>query len=205
MEDVATPAGFIDVSTAEGVVTLEGSVSHILARERAEKIARTVKGVRAVVNRITVAPPYRTDAEIREKVENALLANPATDSWQVAAEVDTAVVTLTGRVDSWQEKQLAWTVAKGVYGVRDLRNELDIDYDQARTDAQIRDEVAEILLWDSRVDSALIDVSVEDGRVGLSGIVGSAAERRIAVADAWVDGTEYVDLGGKTTVNSDLE
>jgi len=46
------------------------------------------------------------------------------------------------------------------------------------------------------VDDALIAVSVEDGKVELSGIVGSAAEKRRAKYDAWVGGVESVDTSG---------
>ena len=55
--DQAVPAHQLVVSTTEGIVTLRGAVENILAKERAAKIAMTVKGVRAVVNQIEVKPP----------------------------------------------------------------------------------------------------------------------------------------------------
>jgi osmotically-inducible protein OsmY len=40
------------VNTRDGIVTLSGWVDNLLAKERAGQIAESVKGVRAVVNRI---------------------------------------------------------------------------------------------------------------------------------------------------------
>jgi len=113
--DSAVPALLIDVMTTDGIVTLSGSVDNILAKERAARIAETVKGVRAVVDEIHVnSPLQRTDRQIREDVEQALLIDPATDFYEVNVQVKENVVTLSGKVESWQEKNLCEIVAKGV-------------------------------------------------------------------------------------------
>lgn len=44
----------IDVDTRNGIVTLNGPVKTAPARDRAEKIARDVQGVNAVVNQLTI-------------------------------------------------------------------------------------------------------------------------------------------------------
>jgi Flp pilus assembly secretin CpaC len=80
--DQAVPAYEINVAAVDGIVTLSGSVDNLLAKERAARIARTVKGVRAVVNKIQVIPPLlRSDGEIREEVNDALLWDAATESY----------------------------------------------------------------------------------------------------------------------------
>lgn len=184
----------IDVHTTSGITTLTGTVSNILAKERAAQLAETVKGVRAVINRIDVKPYWgRMDWEIEADVEQALMADPATESWEVNAEVRDNTVHLTGTVGSWHESMLAERVVKGVRGVAAVDNELSIDYDEARPDVEIREEVEHALRWDGLVDHALIDVRVSSGKVELSGKVGSAAEKRRAERDAWVFGTESVN------------
>jgi len=190
--DQAVPAGYIDAATVDGIVTLTGSVNNILAKDRAAKIAATVKGVRGVVNRIDVLAPYRSDVEIDEDVEDALLWDPVTESWEVDASVADGVVTLSGTVDSWQEKQLAAKVAKGVRGVKGIDNDLAVDYETDRTDTELQEEIADALHWDAYVDDALIDVSVNDGDVTLSGTVGSLAEKNRAYGEAWVAGVTSV-------------
>jgi osmotically-inducible protein OsmY len=191
--DQAVPSHMIDVVTNDGVVTLEGRVDNLLATERAAGLARTVKGVRSVVNRIEVESTLlRTDSAIRFDVERALLLDPATESYQVDVVVDDGVVTLRGTVDSWQEQEFAAMVAKGVNGVTELRNRLDVRYSFERSDDEILWDVEQALRWDALIDHALINVSVSDGVVELSGFVGSAAERSRTAGKAWIAGVRDV-------------
>ena len=195
--DSAVPEYSIDVNTVDGVVTLSGSVNNILAKERAARIAKIVKGVRAVVNNISVDPPLlRSDSQIREDVQEALLYDPATDLFEIDVEVKDKVVTLSGTVESWQEKQLCAKVAKGVKGVEGLDNNIEVVWPMERSDAEIKMEVEKALEWDAFVDHALIDVEVEDAEVILTGVVGSAAEKDWAYRDAYVHGVENVDDSG---------
>jgi osmotically-inducible protein OsmY len=195
--DKAVRLDGIDVWTREGIVTLSGTVDNILAKGRAERIAETIKGVRAVVNTIRVVPPLaRLDWEIRNDVRDALFSDPATDSYQLKVTVENNTVTLSGSVDSWQEKELAEQVAKGVKGVMAVNNEITVDYKKKRPDSEIESEIEQRLRWDVLVDDGLIDVKVDDGEARLTGIVGSAAEKRVATADAWVIGVKSVDPAG---------
>jgi osmotically-inducible protein OsmY len=194
-QDPAVPGDLIDVTTMDGIVTLRGRVDNLLAKERAVRIAETVKGVRAVVNTIEVMPSViRSDLDIRRDVEDALLMNPATEAFEVAVGVKNNVVTLSGEVDSWQEKQLCEMVAKGVGGVKDVVNSISFTHKKNRADSEIKQEIEQTLRWDVLVDHALIKVDVKNGHVELSGIVGSLAEKSRAAADAYVAGVGSVDV-----------
>jgi len=177
----------IDVRTDDGVVTLSGRVDNLMAKERAGRIAEKVKGVRAVVNTIDVVPPAaRTDADIQNDVKAALRDDPATDAYEIGVAVADHVVTLSGIVDSWQGRTLCGNVAKEVSGVTGLHNTIDVVYQSDRPDDEIQQDIVQALRWDVLVDNALIDVTVQDGRVRLSGTVGSLAEKARATADAYV-------------------
>ncbi len=194
--DPAVDGVGIDVDTVDGVVTLSGWSDNILARERAVRLAKTVRGVRAVVGQIEVYHDAgRTDFDIRDGIEDALRLDPATESWEIGVAVDDGAVTLTGTVESWQEKQLAAKVAKGITGVRSLRNDIAVDYQETRPDDEIRADIHAALDWDRLVDDRLIEVVVRNGKARLSGVVGSAAEKDRAVTDAWVMGVRGVDAG----------
>ncbi|MBD3335315.1 MAG: BON domain-containing protein [Candidatus Eisenbacteria bacterium] len=192
LEDQAISGFTVDVTTRDGVVTLSGYVNNLLAKERAERIAETVKGVRAVVNTLKIQTAARDDAELHTDVVAALAMDPATESWEIDVEINDGVVTLNGEVESWDEKHLAGKVAKSVRGVEELQNMIDVVYEAARPDFEIENEVEQSLQWDALVDDALIRVEVADGVVTLSGTVGSLAERRRAISAAWVAGVSDV-------------
>lgn len=194
--DSAVPSNDIDAVTNDGVVTLTGTVDNLLARERAGRIAESVKGVRSIVDRIVVKAPERPAAEIRNEVVNALLLDPATDSYQITPSVANGVVTLSGTVSSWQEKQLALDVARGVRGVTSVVDTMNVSYGTPRSDADIETEVERALANDVWLDSFLMDVEVKNGTVTLTGTAGSLAEKRRATAMAWVRGARMVDAAG---------
>lgn len=192
VDDVA-PFNSIDVQTTDGIVTLSGTVYNVLAKERAAKLARAVRGTRSVINTISVEPSDSlSDAEIAANVEQALAEDPATDSYEVTTSVQDGMVNLDGEVESWQEKALVETVAKSVRGVRGVNDTIAVTYRADRPDSEIQHEIEQALKWNALVDDALIDVSVDKGAVTLSGTVGSAAEANRALLEAWVAGVESV-------------
>jgi osmotically-inducible protein OsmY len=188
------PYSAIDVQTNEGVVTLKGQVTNILAMERAAKVAESVRGVRAVVNQVDVRPTSIKEHELEADVVTALALDPATESYEIDVSAEGGKIILSGTVDSWQERELAEKVAMGVRGVTGLDNHIDVEYATTRSDDEIQNEIEQVLRWDVRVDDALIDVAVEEGKVTLMGTVGSARERTDAAADAWVAGVKDVDF-----------
>lgn len=193
--DPAVSSMKVDVNVADGIVKLKGEVNNILAKERALRIAETVKGVRSVVNTIAVKPsPFRSDMDIQQDIEAALLDDPATESYEIEANVSDGMATLTGTVDSYQERELAETVAKGVRGVTGLKQRIAVRYKSDRFDHEIKHEIEQALRWNARVDNHLINVAVDAGKVSLSGTVGSAAEKRLAEASAWIAGVKSVDI-----------
>jgi osmotically-inducible protein OsmY len=185
------------VAVTDGVVHLEGTMPNALVVRRAERIAETVRGVRSVSNRLEVELSLRrTDQAVAGDVRTALRMDPATEKYEVLVDVTDGVVTLTGSVDSWQEKDLAEQVALGVRGVRSVNNQVGVDYEASRPDSEIMAEVRKRLRWDVLVDHALLELEVADGDVVLTGTVGSAAERSRAYVDAWVGGVADVDVSG---------
>jgi osmotically-inducible protein OsmY len=187
--------GDIDVVTLKGVVTLTGKASTLLEKERAAVIAKTVKGVRSVINQIAVKPQWGlTDSQILENAKMALIYDHATEAFEIVIDVEGHVATLSGEVDSWRERELAETVIKGVRGIKAVNNKIKFkkraDF---RNDLELQAEVRETLEWDVLVDDALIQVDVKNARVTLTGTAGSAAEKRQAYSDAWVTGVTAVD------------
>ena len=187
---------FVDVTTADGMVTLSGTVIDLLAKDRALKIAESIRGVRAVIDRITVASKPRSDEAVRKDIASALLQDPATESYRVTVSVKNAAAILAGSVGSYAEQQLVARIAKSVRGVKEVVNDVTIDYQAKRTDTEIAADVKSRLQWDIWVDGDLIKSAVQAGKVTLRGTVGSAIGKSRAHDDAWVAGVVSVDDGG---------
>jgi osmotically-inducible protein OsmY len=194
--DEAVPAQYLDVTATDGIVTLSGTVSNILARDRAVNLVRSVRGVRAVIDRITVIAVQRPDEELSRDVDTALAKDPATDSYEISADAKDGVVTLAGTVDSYAEKQLAAEVAKGVRGVKEVNNDLTVEYRSQRSDEEIARDIRHRMEQDVYLDPQHVEVDVAAGEVTLTGIVGSAAEKQRAFQDAWVANVTGIDMSG---------
>ena len=186
----------VDVSTSQGIVTLSGSVDNLLAKERAVMAAKSIRGVREVIDKITVTPVSRSDEDIRKDIQTALQQDPATESYQTTVSVQGAVATLTGSVGSYAEKQLATRIVKGIKGIKEVRNDVTINYQAKRTDPEIAADVKARLQWDIWINGGLISPVVKDGKVTLTGTIGSAISQSRALDDAWVNGVTSVDDSG---------
>lgn len=206
LSDPGVPLSRIDVDVQLGVATLTGVVDNALERDRATAVARTIKGVRSVVNNIEVRQAEDvTKNELAGRVLTALSENPITGLkdnsaaglwiYKVTADTD-GTVTLNGKVESWAEYQAADRIAKGVRGVTGVENNIKIEAAaHDRPDSVIAREIGDRLRWDARVDSANIVVKVDDGVVTLKGTVGSAAERAEAIYASYIDGVKRVKTG----------
>jgi osmotically-inducible protein OsmY len=194
--DPAVSHALIQAQVSQGIVTLTGSVNDLPARRRAVRIAESVRGVLGVIDQITVTPEARPDEDIRKDILAALLNDPATESYQVAASVQDAVVTLTGSVGSWAESQLAQRIAEGVKGVKDIHNDISVNYAAQRSDEEMTADIQAVLHWDIWLEGDPLQVTVKNGVVALTGTVGSAIAKTRAGWDAWVNGVLSVDSSG---------
>jgi osmotically-inducible protein OsmY len=82
--------------------------------------------------------------------------NPTTESFQINATVNNAIVLITGKADSWAERDLATTIAKSIPGVREVRNKIEVVFAKSRPDKEIERDVRSRLIWDTLVDDELI-------------------------------------------------
>ena len=90
-------ANAVTVTTMDGVVTLTGAVDSDAIKARVEQDAKSVEGVKSVVNNLIVKPPivFSEDTTIK----NAVMANLAAHNITgVTATVVNGEVTLTGTI-----------------------------------------------------------------------------------------------------------
>jgi len=188
-------AHLIDVATHAGIVRLTGITDNLLSRERAEEIALALRGVQGVVNELIISTPDVPDEALQHDAARALDADPATSDYNVRAAAAGGVLTLSGAVQSWAEKELVLRVVRGVRGVRRVEaDELHVRWgENVNSDEQITTQIRELLDWDIRVRSTLVEVRTEDRRVQLWGTVGTAAEKAHVVTIAYQAGATAVE------------
>jgi hyperosmotically inducible periplasmic protein len=93
----------VSAMVKDGVVTLTGEVESETLKTLAETSVSGVKGVKSIVNSVTVKPPGPTPEELKKMADDSLLqkvnANFATYKVTgVTATVADSIVTLTGQV-----------------------------------------------------------------------------------------------------------
>jgi osmotically-inducible protein OsmY len=99
----------IEVKVVSGTVYLSGEVGSWYEKYMADNVTVNVKGVVNVVNNITYPGGwlYKSDSELLEDVKDELFWSPFVDHEDVGVTVFKGVVTLTGNVDTWSERQSA--------------------------------------------------------------------------------------------------
>ena len=168
-EDRAVSFKKITVDVKSGIATLSGSVNNLLAKDRAGEAAETIRGVRSVVNTITVNPVKRPDDEITKDAKSALAQDPATDLYEAGVQVTNGAAILTGTVDSLAERELAGQVVKAVKGIKAVKNDLTVKPKLKRPDGEVAADIKGVLKQDPWIDAGSIDVDVKDGIATLRG------------------------------------
>ena len=111
-----------------------------------------------------------TDEQLQADVIAELFWDPKVGSGAIAVSADAGTVTLRGAVDSLRAKREAGKAACRVYGVTQVRNQLDVRLldDSKRDDAELRGDVLQALMLDSLIPTT-VDATARNGFVTLSG------------------------------------
>ncbi len=125
------------------------------------------------------------DAAITAKVKTRLATDPTAKAYQIDVDTSEGVVQLNGFVDNSAGKQAAERVAKGVDGVKSVRNNLEIkqgdrSLGEAVNDNTLTARVKAALAADASTKAYQIKVDVNEGRVALGGFVDTEESRNNA-------------------------
>src|SRR5258708_8054623 len=133
------------------------------------------------LERTNTAMQIRNDDSIRGDVLFELKWDPKIgSSSDIAIGVKDGVVTLSGFVRSYWDKDAAEKAAKRVYGVRGVANDIEVKPITARTDPEIAREAIQELESHVSIPSDKIKVTVEKGWVTLEGTVDWQYQKSLA-------------------------
>ncbi len=127
-----TPFNAISVSVQNGVVTLGGTAYGPVDADSAVAVAENTKGVKDVINNISVDPVSPMDDRIRRAVYRAVYGFPSLNKYAIdpaqpiRISVQNGNVTLYGVVLNQADKDAAGIRANGVPGVFSVKNLLQV-------------------------------------------------------------------------------
>ncbi len=125
--DVLVPDERITSTVSGGVVTLQGGVDTWTQRDDARRAVQRLTGVRSIVNQITVAGPAVDPASIKRQIEGALERQAEREAKRIGVAVRDGVVTLSGTLRSWGERNAIERVVTYAPGVKDVVDRTTVD------------------------------------------------------------------------------
>ncbi|MCV9918428.1 MULTISPECIES: BON domain-containing protein [Pseudomonas] len=199
----------IEVDVEGARARLTGEVESEVERQLAEHLALATRGIEQVDNQLQVnAELVERPLELRayaQRLEDATLAaivrsrlawSRVTQKAPIEVESREGVVTLRGRVDSVEAKELAGVLARTTDGIHLVNNLVSLDtaaMAKARetpvgaptgpqpSDSWILDKIQSSYRFSRNLDGLNIKVASEQGMVRLSGEVVSSEQKTIAV------------------------
>jgi len=188
---------------------LVGEVENEVERQLAEQVALATRGIEQVDNQLRVnAELVERPLELRayaQRLEDATLAavirarllwSRVTEKAAIDVQSSDGVVTLRGKVDSTEAKELAGVVARTTDGVHLVNNLVSLDtvaMAKAREtpvdassgpqpkDSWVIDKIQNSFRFSRNLDGLNIKVASDEGMVRLSGEVLSSEQKTVAV------------------------
>lgn len=151
-----------------------------------------------------------SDARLEAQISTTYALSPHLQGGDITVSVQEGTATLTGAVPEDINKELAEQFARNVEGVTEVDNQLVIDADYVRPDAETRsfgDRITDAtitaavkskLMWTRYAEGLATEVSTESGKVTLEGTAESEAARDLA-------GRLAADTRGVESVDNRLE
>lgn len=188
-------ASSVRVGVARGVVTLQGELPSVAAREHASDIVAGVVGVLRIENGISIRRGVLSDDRIRDNIVAALQADPTVRQSLIDVAVRLGVARLAGSVSTWPLRVWVGRVAGGVTGVREVKNDVRVSAG-ARWDPQLASDLRDLARWDVRLADSDLTIEATGGIVSVRGSVSSLVGARLVEENAILSGARIVVTSG---------
>ncbi|MEY4629079.1 MAG: hypothetical protein RLZZ595_1405 [Bacteroidota bacterium] len=179
-------ASEIGVSVKHGVVTLFGIVDTFPKKLAAERVAKSILGVKAVAVdlQVGISPVNRkTDTEIAEACINALKWDSAVPDDKIKVKVENGFVILDGTVEWSYQRIAAKKALANISGLKGIENLITVK--QKPSSLDIKKQIRDSFIRTAGQEADRVKVEVLGDRVILSGTVVSLQEKEEAENTAW--------------------
>lgn len=122
--NVEIPDKLIKVVVEKGWVKLTGEVEWNYQRNAAEKMVRSLTGVKGVSNNIILKTREVQAGVVKQKIEDALKREALREAKKINVAINGGTVTLSGKVHSFSEMNDAQLAAWSAPGVTKIENKL---------------------------------------------------------------------------------
>jgi osmotically-inducible protein OsmY len=177
----------ITVMNMNGDVALNGTVPSYPQYLEAAAAAQRVDGVKNVHNHLEVVLPpgdYRDDAMLTTAANDALALNITVPDG-IEATAQDGNLTLTGTAKFGAQRTAAELAVGGLTGVRNIRNDIEIEYDADPVDVDVLVHDA-LDRWALIPDDSDVKAVTSGNTVTLTGHVRTWAEHDAVIGAAWM-------------------
>lgn len=191
-------AAEIGVTAKDGIVTLSGTVDSYSKKINAENAAKSVLGVKALAEEITVnygTSFVKNDTEIAKEVLDSWKTSMSIPEDKVSVKVEKGWLTLEGEVEWYFQKENAGTSLVNLPGVKGVNNQINVRSTSKDT-IELKD-VEQALNRSWAINPLDIKVEVKNNVVKLMGMVHSMYQKEEAERLAW-------NAPGVSSVENDL-
>lgn len=123
--DILVPHHRITLTVSNGWLKLDGEVDTLQQKQAAERVLRTLTGVRGVTNLIKVTPKV-IPTDVTTNIRSAFQRSALLEARKIQVETNGGRVILHGTVHSWAERETAERAAGVAPGVTEVENYITV-------------------------------------------------------------------------------
>ena len=121
------PENSVKIKVEGGWVTLSGELTWEFQRQAAIGAVRYLMGVKGVNDQVVIKPTVSAPV-VKADIEAALKRRAHKDASAISVSVHGTDITLSGKVHSWSERELATTTAWASPGVKSVVDNITLSY-----------------------------------------------------------------------------